>query len=225
VLRPLLLRSMTRGSCCLAVVLVASLALAQTEFSAEIVNTEKSDAVSQAKIYLAKDKMRIEPTANSAPSAKSAGMGRGMGAVIIDLTAHTSTVLMDQQHMYMELPAAAAASGQRNLYNFFRTGDVENACADWLQQAKNQGGSCHKVGSETVNGRSTVKFEATNASGETGDFWIDPKLRFPVKWQGKNSSGELRNIQEGTQPANLFEVPAGYTKMDMGNMMQMQRPQ
>jgi hypothetical protein len=41
-----------------------------------------------------------------------------------------------------------------------------------------------------------------------------------VKWQGKDSGGELRNIQEGSQPASLFEVPAGYTKMDMGGMMQ-----
>ena len=51
-------------------------------------------------------------------------------------------------------------------------------------------------------------------------FWLDPKLRFPVKWQGKDGSGEMRNIQEGPQPASLFEVPAGYTKMDMGGMMQ-----
>ena len=29
-----------------------------------------------------------------------------------------------------------------------------------------QGSSCHKVGSETVNGRSTVKYETTNASGD-----------------------------------------------------------
>jgi hypothetical protein len=45
-----------------------------------------------------------------------------------------------------------------------------------------------------------------------------------VKWETKNSSGELRNIQEGPQPASLFEVPAGFTKMDMGGMMQMQPP-
>ena len=90
-LRSCFSRSMMRGGCCLAVMLGASLALAQTEFSAEIVNTEKSDAVSQAKIYLAKDKMRVEPTTNSA-SSKGAGMGRGMGAIIFDMTAHTSTV-------------------------------------------------------------------------------------------------------------------------------------
>jgi hypothetical protein len=55
--------------------------------------------------------------------------------------------------------------------------------------------------------------------------WLDPKLRFPVKWEGKNSSGELRNIQEGSQPASLFEIPSGYTKFDMGAMMKQQSQQ
>ena len=79
------------------------------------------------------------------------------------------------------------------------------------------------MGSDTVNGRSAIKYEGTNASGDSGTFWVDPKIAFPIKWQGKNSSGELRNIQEGSQPGSLFEVPAGYTKFDMGGMMQRQQ--
>jgi hypothetical protein len=40
-----------------------------------------------------------------------------------------------------------------------------------------------------------------------------------VKWQNKNNDwGELRNIQEGSQPSSLFEVPAGYKKFEMPNM-------
>lgn len=202
-----------RTSGLIAFLLIASFAIAQTEFSAEIVDTQKSDNSSKAKIYMAKDKIRIESTANNA---------RGGGAMIMNLATQTSTVLMDQQHMYMEMPAQMG--NQRIVYNFFRTGDVENACSDWAQQAKNKGGTCHKVGSDTINGRSTVKYEGTNASGESSTFWIDPKLRFPVKWQGKNSGGELHNIQEGAQPTSLFEIPAGYTKFDTGGMMQ-QRPQ
>ena len=78
------------------------------------------------------------------------------------------------------------------------------------------------MGHDTVNGRNTVKYEGTNSKGDSGYFWIDPQLRFPVKWQDNkdNNGGELRNIQEGTQPASLFQVPAGYTKFDMGGMMQ-----
>lgn len=193
--------------------LSATVVLAQTEFSAEVMNTDKSEITSQAKIYFAKDKIRIEPTKKDPRN--------GGGSVIMNMSAQTATVIMDQQHMYMEMPAQTA--NQRSGYSFFRTGDVENACSDWLQMAQNKGGTCHKVGSEAVNGRSTVKYEGTNSKGEPGTVWVDPKLRFPVKWQGKNGSGELHNIQEGAQPASLFEVPADYKKFDMGGMMQ--RPQ
>jgi hypothetical protein len=136
----------------------------------------------------------------------------------MNMATHTSTVLIDEQHMYMEMPEQMA--NRQHAYDFFRVHDVENACSDWLAQERNKGGSCHKVGTETVNGRNAVKYEGTNARGEAGTVWIDPKLQFPVKWQGKDGGGELRNIQEGSQPASLFEVPAGYTKFDMGSMRQ-----
>jgi len=68
--------------------------------------------------------------------------------------------------------------------------------------------------------RNTIEYEGTNAKSELSQIWLDPKLRFPVKWQGKGDGGELRNIQEGSQPASLFEIPAGFTKMDMGDMTQ-----
>jgi hypothetical protein len=53
--------------------------------------------------------------------------------------------------------------------------------------------------------------------------WVDTKLHCVVKTDGAEGSIEPQNIQEGPQPASLFEVPAGYTKFDMGMMRQ--RPQ
>lgn len=203
-------RFVSRMLCVLSLICVASFAIAQTEFAADMFESQKPD--SQGKIYFGKDKIRFEP-AKKDP--------RGGGAYIINLATQTATVIMDQQHMYMEMPAQMAA--QRNAYHFFRTGDIDSACADWLAQSWNKGGSCHKVGSDTVNGRNTVKFEGTNAHGEAGTMWLDPKLRFPVKWEGKNNSWELRNIQEGSQPSSLFEIPADYKKFDMGAMMQRQQ--
>ena len=203
-------RLITRICLLLAVLLPATFTIAQTEFSADMVETQKGEGP-QARIYFGKDKIRFEPTKKDP---------RGGGAMILDLSTQTSTVMMEQQHMYMQLPQQMA--NQRNMYHFFRTGDVENACTDWLAQSWNKGGTCHKVGSDTVNGRSTIKYEGTNAKGESGTMWLDPKLRFPVKWQGKNGGGELQNIKEGAQPASLFEIPAGYTKFDMGAMMKQQ---
>jgi hypothetical protein len=214
-----LLRTIVRSSFFVALIFTALVfaalislsgpAFAQTEFSADIVNQEKSGNPTQAKVYFAKDKMRFESADHN---------GKGGGAFIVNLATHTSTVLMPQQHMYMEMPQQSME--QRGFYSFFSAGDVENACVDWLKVPRNQGGTCHKTGRETVNGRDTIKYEGTNSSGETSSVWLDPKLRFPVKWQGKNGGGELRNIQEGAQPASLFDAPAGYTKMDMGGMMQ-----
>jgi hypothetical protein len=208
-----MIRPVSRIGCLLVLLLAASFALAQTEFSADMVNTRKGEDSPGARIYFSKDKLRVEPAKKDA---------KGMGGVfLMNLATRTSTLIMDQRHMYMEMPADPA--NQRTVFDFFTTGDVESTCADWLKQEEGKGGTCHKIGNETVNGRNTVKFEGTNAKGEAGAFWIDPKLRFPVKWKGKDGEGELRNIQEGTQPANLFEIPAGYTKFDMGNMTK--RPQ
>ncbi len=204
-----MLRRITRISCFFVLMLAAaSFALAQTEFSAEIVDLQKPGT--QAKIFFAKDKMRIESQASA----------RTGGAVIVNYATQTSMVLMPQRQMYMEMPMQAQSQRMTFTAAFFHAGDVESACGDWQKIQNQQGSSCHKVGSETVNGRSAVKYETTNASGDVSHFWLDPKLRFPVKWEGKNNAGELRNIQEGTQPASLFEAPAGFTKMDMGGMMQ-----
>lgn len=206
-----MLRCTARISCFVALMLAASLALAQAEFSAEIVDLQKPGTPTTGKIYFAKDKMRIESQSST----------RTGGAVIVNFATQTSMVLMAQQHMYMEMPAQAQSQRMGYTAAFFQTGNVENACGDWQKIESHQGSSCHKVGSETVNGRTTIKYETTNASGDVGHFWLDPKLRFPVKWDGKNSGGELRNIQEGAQAASLFEAPAGFTKMNMpAGMMQ-----
>ncbi|HWY22568.1 MAG TPA: hypothetical protein VNX26_15180 [Candidatus Acidoferrum sp.] len=202
-----MLRWTTRISYFLALMLIASFALGQTEFSAEIVDLQKPGT--PTKIYFAKDKIRIEPQATNS---------RGAGVVIMNMATQTSTILMTQQHMYMEMPAQSLS--QRGIFLFFRAGDIENACVDWQKMVHTLTGSCHKVGNDTVNGRTTVEYEGTSSSGEVSRVWLDPKLRFPVKWQGKNSGGELRNLQEGSQPASLFEIPSGFTKMDMGGMMQ-----
>jgi hypothetical protein len=204
-------RLVTRMCCLISVLLAASFALAQTEFSADMVSTSKQGAPTQGKIYFDKDKIRFE----------SANKGVG-SAVIVDTAAQTSTVIMAPRHMYMEVPMQGVGLTIAN--SFFRSGDVENACPDWLKVPLNKGGSCHKLGDETVNGRDTVKYEGTNSKGDVTTAWLDKKLHFFVKSESTTGSTELRNIQEGPQPASLFEIPAGYTKFDVGGMMG-QRPQ
>jgi hypothetical protein len=200
--------TLRRCSCLIGLLFAASFVLAQSEFSADIVNQSEKANKGMTKVYFGKDKMRFD----------SLGTSDQGGAVIVDFAGENYLVLMAKQHMYMEMPATTMEN--RGMFHFFRSGDVDNACTDWLKLEYNKGGTCHRVGSETVNGRSTVKYEGTNSKGEAGTMWLDSKVRFPIKWEGKKGSGELRNIQEGPQPATLFQVPAGYTKMDVGGMMQ-----
>ncbi|MBV8050151.1 MAG: DUF4412 domain-containing protein [Acidobacteriaceae bacterium] len=201
----------------LATLLVAVAAFAQEDFSGEIVDTSKGAAADRkTKIYATKDKIRFEPE-----SASTRGT-----AVVINLTTHLSNLIMTERRMYMEFAQGQAPGMQQWNRALFRPSDANDACAEWLKLPQNHGGSCNNLGSETVNGRSTVKFQGTDANGNTGYAWMDKKIAFPIKWQDKDSSWELQNINEGSQPASLFEIPAGYQKFQMpAGMQNMQRPQ
>jgi len=177
---------------------------AQEDFSADVVNNSGDASSGPAKIYVSKDKMRFEKQESSGHA----------GTVIINFVTQTTDILMPERKMYMEFAQGQGPGGQRT-WNFFRPSDVDNACSDWAKLATNHGGTCKKIGSETVNGRSTIKYEGTNSNGETSEVWLDSKIAFPIKWQGKNGGGELQNIKAGTQPSSLFEVPADFQKMQM----------
>lgn len=195
----------TRVLLILALALGTTAVFAQEDFSADVVNQREGKPENAAKMYVTKDKMRFESQDKNS---------RGGGAVIINFATQTSTILIPERKMYMEFPQGQGPAGQR-ISNFFRARDIDNACSEWLKLPYNQGGSCKKIGSDTVNGRSAIKYEGTNSKGETGDVWLDKKIAFPIKWQNKGGEGELQNIKEGSQPASLFDVPADYQKMQM----------
>ncbi len=195
--------------------LFSAMAIAQEEFSADIYSSQGGKDISQmAKVYMSKNKLRFDGHDQAAHH----------GAVIMNLDSGTMDILMAEQKMYIE--TAPGQSPVTRNYNFFRTGDVENACADWQKMAVDHKGTCKKDGDEVVNGRKTVKYEGVSSTGKTSYVWLDSSLRFPVKWQEERSSGELRNIQVGSQPASLFEIPSDYQKMQMpaGMPSTMQHP-
>jgi hypothetical protein len=210
-----MLRSTVRIVCLLALPLAASLALAQ-EFSADIVNLKESK-MNMTKVYVGKDKVRVETGARPG--------SYGPGAFIIDEAQNRRIGLLTEQHMYIEAPPTMTAP----IAQFWRVSDVNDACPQWKKAAEhmktsNKFGTCTKIGSDSVDGRSAVKYQGTSTDGKTSYIWVDTKLHYVVKEEGDNRGLELRNIQEGTQPASLFEVPSGYTKFDMGGMMQQRQP-
>ncbi|MCL2800008.1 MAG: DUF4412 domain-containing protein [Endomicrobia bacterium] len=81
-----------------------------------------------------------------------------------------------------------------------------------------------KVGTETVNGYNAEKSKTTittNIYGMKGSIvsydWMAPEYNYPVRtmYEDKKKGDtiiDMRNIKAGKQPAELFEIPSGYTK-------------
>ena len=112
--------------------------------------------------------------------------------------------------MYMEMPMDASnASGMEAF--------------DIVEQSE--------VGQETINGIKTTKSKIVavkkNGSGKFGGFFWTTKEGITVKMDMLSKEGdkkmrmtsELTNLKIEKQDPALFEIPAGYTKNDMGAMM------
>jgi len=206
------------------VLLLAAGAFAQ-EFSADMINTKKdSSAEHPGKLYVGDHKIRFEGDRSS--QGESGGMGGG--AFIIDEATQTTTILIPERKIYIQSKAGDQQPGFQALTALMRPADPNNACPQWeaamaASHHEKKLTSCRKIGTDTVNGRTAVKYEGVNSDGEKGNVWVDPKLHFFLKLDGKDGGAELRNIKEGTQPASLFEIPSDYTKFDMGSMMRNRR--
>lgn len=197
-----------------AFLVIAPLANAQ-DFSADVVSTRQDGNGGRGKIYSTKDKVRWETQDQNSSMM-------GMSAIVIDEAQGKNFVLIEQRHMYVE--SFPGMTRMPLIAQFWHVQDVGDACPQWKRMAEQyktdkNWGSCTKVGNDTVNGRSAVKYEGVSTKGEKSYYWIDTKLKCVIKGDSPTGGMELRNIQEGPQPASLFEIPAGYTKFDMGGMM------
>lgn len=163
----------------------AAVAAAMPEFSADFVDSSGATG----KMYMSKGRMRTDTK-----------MGPVTSITIFDMAKKTGYSIMPAQKMYMEMKMPENAPTA----NATSTG---NPCATAAM-------TCKQGASEMVNGRSATKWEITSG-GTTTSTWIDDKLKIPVKTEAAGHTWELKNIQEGSQPDSLFELPAGYKKMAM----------
>lgn len=152
----------------------------------------------QGKIYFSGGKMRMEMAME--------GQNQVM---IIDPAKKVVYMLMPAEEMYMEMNANAPGPMKPPKVEAM---DPANPCSSEGVTA------CKKLGTEIVNGYASEKWELTQER-QKYTAWIAVKLRIPIKTVAADgTSMEFRNIVEGAQPANLFVVPSGYEKMDMGGM-------
>jgi len=87
-----------------------------------------------------------------------------------------------------------------------------------------------KLGTETVNGFVCEKQQVTTTMDMMGQtitttstHWKAKELDIPIRTKDdKGNITELRNIKQGPQPKDIFEIPQGYKKV--ANMMEMMMP-
>lgn len=164
------------------------------EYSATHVTTRGGHTQQTGKYFVAGQKMRMEMPHPS---------GRGTLVSIVRQDRGVAWMLFPEQRMYREV-----AIDEADLTGFARQ-IKDDQVIEELGTETVAGYSCRKVKIRTkvtVMGRSMES---------TSTVWMTPKLGLPLR--SEHSSGtvsELRDITEGRQPADLFEIPAGFSKTE-----------
>ena len=193
-----------------AVLLLASWLAAQaphlTPFSADMqFSSMQANPVARdmsGKLYVSPQAMRMDMT----------GEGQHRADIITTFATQTVDIIMPQQKMYMEHRAGENAMHRGPNTSDVHPYDPKNPCAS------DPGSTCKDLGTETINGRTTDHWQITHKDGTVSDIWIDNSLHFPIKTVSGGTTWQLTNIQEGPQDPSLFQVPAGYRKMDISGM-------
>ena len=192
---------MTKKKTALSILLLLSLVLAAplawaAQFSGDM-KVVMGDRTQVSKIFVDGTKMRTEV---QAPNGKM--------VIIMDTKNDKIMFLMPAQKMYMDGSGMGESMGAKEMP---KLGEVP-------KDAK-------KVGTEKLKGYSCEVYELERAGMGKSKFWWVKKLGMPIKSVSETPMGkavtEMENIKEGSQPAELFKVPAGYSKMEMPKMPKM----
>jgi hypothetical protein len=166
------------------------------QFSADLMLTRPGHPAVQGRLYSGGDRWRLD----------IASQGRE-GGMIFNLQSHTVYVLVPLQKLYMEVRDSGTGAGPLSLPDI-RPADPSNPCASALWT------NCRKLGSEVINGRTCDNWQF-NTGMTTRVGCLDQRIRVFIRTTGADGRvAELRNIREKAQPQSLFEIPAGYHKME-----------
>jgi hypothetical protein len=176
------------------------------QFSADLVRIELQGGVAASigKLRVFDDKVRIEM--RDFPD----------GFFLIDGVSRAAYFARPGERVFMDARQSSL------LTHLFVPVDVGDPCLQWQAMAKLAGATdrndpwrCERVGEESVGGRGVVVYRAISSPGRELLGWIDPNLKFPLRIRmQEGASITVENIQEGSQPARLFEIPSGFRKFD-----------
>lgn len=170
---------------CVVVVLCAAPASAGLEFAAEQVTRVGAQSMT-GKIFFRPDRWRVEMASPEGPRVSINRLDRGV------------TWLLLPNRTYVEVP--------------LRLDQIPRVAPKIEGEVKRT-----RVGGGKVGGRKTDKYEVivkVNGRPETVHQWVAPDIKFPMKTAAGDGKWESAYsfVTLGTQKAELFELPAGYTK-------------
>lgn len=217
--------------------LLAPAAFAAESFEGKVnLKMSSGDGKSQDVHYSMKgDKIRVEMPAM-----------KGMGGMIIDTTRKETTMLMDEEKMYMTMAtpdvAASPAAGKQEEATLEKTSETEKILGYtatkyistqdgtktelWL--AEGLGSFLAPSGGNPMAGGS--RGGGRGMAPQSWERALAGKALFPLRVVGKNAAGkesfrmEATAINKQSLPDSLFAPPAGYQKFDMGGMMKGMMP-
>jgi hypothetical protein len=146
------------------------------------------------RLFVAPQRMRLEMPHPS---------GRGSFVTIVREDRKVAWILMPEQRAYREMTLDQADLGA------------------WVQKIKDDQ-VIEELGQETVAGYACRKVRVRTKATvmgmtieSTSTVWLSPRLPFPLRSEGdKGNVMTLEDIVPGKQPADLFEVPADFQKVE-----------
>jgi len=100
--------------------------------------------------------------------------------------------------------------------------DPQAPCRQWQAMAEisrsADGGAqwrCDRVGTDTLDGRATIRYGITSPRDRRYSAWIDPQLKFVVRLEADDGTMvDVADVREAAPPAGAFEIPVGFHKFD-----------
>jgi hypothetical protein len=187
-------------------VLLGGLPVQAQQFSAELIagNSTGGTVGRPGKIFVANRKVRIETS--DFPNS----------FLIVDSNIPAAYLVRQRLRVFMD-----AKQSSRLTRLFVAPGDLD-PCTQWRTMAEvagiviGDGGQwrCETAETESLDGRASRKFRITSPS-DRATAWIDVQLNFPVKFEIDDGAVlALRNIEEGPQPPETFDVPGNFKKFN-----------
>lgn len=165
------------------------------EYSADVVSSS-SQGTYTSKWYVKPQKQRMESSAEGTTTI-----------TIMRLDKKVIWILMPDQHIYMETPLKDKK--------------------DIVEELNDPGVRTEKtfLGNETVDGHPTKKYHIVTYRGKTkessGTLWEATDLKnFPIQYKDDDtkSTTTWKNIKFGKINDSLFEIPSGYSLMQVPSM-------